>query len=135
MTDLTLKEVDIYTDGCSLGNPSDRTGAGVVLCYNGMLREISEFLGAGTNNTAELQAVIVALKALKEPCKVNIYSDSQFVVQIAKGAWSASSNLDLWAEYYSIALIHNITLHWIRKDSHSLNKKAHVLANRGANNG
>ena len=73
-----LKELDIYTDGACSGNPG-KGGFGIVLLYKNNRKEISEGYESTTNNRMELLAVIRALEILKEPCKVNLYSDSRYV--------------------------------------------------------
>ena len=127
-----MKQVDIFTDGCALGNPG-AIGAGIILCYGEHQKELIIKLGVGTNNIAELLAVIHALKSLKHPCEVHIYSDSQITVNCANGTYKRHANQSLWQQYDEAAKSHKVTLHWIRKDSHELNKRAHVLANEGAN--
>lgn len=127
-----MKQVTIYTDGCALGNPG-ASGAGAVLCYGEHQKELIIPLGHGTNNTAELLAVIHALESLKTPCKVDIYSDSQLTVNCANLTWQRKANRDLWTRYNEAEKPHAVTLHWIRKDSHELNQRAHMLANEAAN--
>lgn len=123
-----MKQVYIWTDGAASPNPGS-SGAGIVLEYNGTIKEKAIPLGNGTNNTAELQAMIEALKALKEPCFVTIYSDSQITVNCAMGIYKPSANLELWKDYKEAAKAHNVTVTWIRKDSHEYNIRAHNLAN------
>ena len=114
-----MKHVDIYTDGACSGNP----GAGgycAILIFNGIERVISGGEDETTNNRMELLAVIKGLEALKEPCEVNLYSDSQYVINAinekwlenwSNSGWRGSSkkgvkNVDLWQ-----ALIPLITMH------------------------
>lgn len=123
-----MKEVNIYVDGAARPNPGI-TGAGIVFCYGKVQKEISVELGYGTNITAEIYAVIRALQWLKEPCKVTIYSDSEYVVNTGNGKWQRISHHDIWNEYDKAVDKHNVTLVWLRKDSHNLNSKAHNLAN------
>ena len=73
-----MKQVEIFTDGACSGNPGPG-GWGAVLRYNGHEKEISGGEANTTNNRMELSAVINALALLKEPCKVTLYSDSQYV--------------------------------------------------------
>lgn len=126
-----MKYVQLYTDGCSLGNPG-QSGAGAVLVYKEHVREISKPLGQSTNNIAEIMAVVIGLEALNEPCKVDVYTDSQYVQKIAMGVNNASSNQNYWTLYWSAAARHEVELFWIRKDSHQYNKLAHNLANQAA---
>jgi ribonuclease HI len=125
--------VEIYTDGCALGNPG-ASGAGIVMVFGEHQKELIIPLGHGTNNTAELLAVIHALEALNRPCEVNVYSDSQWVVKCGSREWQRKANMDLWKRYNDASERHIVRLHWIRKDSHTLNKRAHILANKAANN-
>ena len=74
-----MKTLDIYTDGACSGNPG-KGGYGVVMLYNGARKELSEGYRETTNNRMEILAVIKGLEALKEPCNVNLYSDSKYVV-------------------------------------------------------
>ena len=106
-----MKKVNIYTDGACSGNPG-AGGYGVILEYNGREKEISKGYRKTTNNRMELMAVIAGLSALKEPCEVNVYSDSKYVVDaIVKEwvyAWEEKGwiksdkkpvlNVDLWEE-------------------------------------
>jgi ribonuclease HI len=124
-----MKKVEIYTDGAAIPNPG-MSGAGIVMLYGKYLKEHSIFLGHGTNNTAEVLAIIHALNLLKEPCEVIIYSDSQYAVMCGNCDWRRSSNIDLWRQFDDASETHQVTLKWIRKDSHKLNKKAHLLANK-----
>ena len=73
-----MKEVEIYTDGACSGNPGPG-GYGAVLVYQGQVKEISDGFPKATNNQMELLAVINALNALKEPCRVSITTDSEYV--------------------------------------------------------
>ena len=124
-------QVTIYTDGCSVPNPGN-SGAGIVLLAGENRKELAVPLGHGTNNTAELLAMIHALKALKCPCEVTIYTDSQITQKIAMGENQASSNMDLWLMYRTVAHDHDVKVIWIRKDSHIENMEAHRLANQAA---
>ena len=81
-----MKQVEIFTDGACSGNPGPG-GWGAVLRYNGHEKEISGGEANTTNNRMELSAVINALALLKEPCKVTLYSDSQYVVNSVEKGW------------------------------------------------
>ena len=81
-----MKEVTIYTDGACSGNPG-AGGYGVVLMYGAAKKELSEGYEKTTNNRMELLAVIRGLEALKEPCRVNLYSDSKYVVDAIEKGW------------------------------------------------
>jgi ribonuclease HI len=120
-----LKEVIIYTDGGSDPNPG-RGGYGVVLIHGGHRKEISGGFRLTTNNRMELTAVIEALKALKEPCKVKLYSDSKYVVNaLTKGwvqnwikkRWKKVKNPDLWIQLVELASKHRVEFNWVKGHS------------------
>jgi ribonuclease HI len=116
--------VIMYTDGASRGNPGPG-GYGTVLMWKGNIRELSAGFRRTTNNRMELMAVIAGLEALKkEGVRLNIYSDSQYVVNsIEKGwlkNWIASDfkggkkNKDLWLRLEELARRHHIKFHWVK---------------------
>ena len=104
-----MKTVTIYTDGACSGNPGPG-GYGVVLLYGSAKKELSAGYRLTTNNRMEVLAVIKGLEALKEPCRVNLYSDSKYVVDAIEKGWvvkwrqngwmrnkkEKASNVDLW---------------------------------------
>lgn len=106
-----MKTVTVYTDGACSGNPGPG-GWGAILCYNGAKKELSGGEKQTTNNRMELTGVISALRALKEPCIVELYSDSKYVIDALSKGWAVSwrkngwkkadkkpaLNPDLWAE-------------------------------------
>ena len=122
-----MKEVTIYTDGACSGNPGPG-GWGAVLCYKGTEKELSGGEAMTTNNRMELTAAVSALKALKEPCRVYLYSDSKYLVDsLMKGwviAWEKRGwvkadkkpalNADLWQELLRLDKVHEITYHWVK---------------------
>ena len=122
-----MKEVTIYTDGACSGNPGPG-GWGAVLCYKGTEKELSGGEAMTTNNRMELTAAVSALKALKEPCRVHLYSDSKYLVDsLVKGwviAWEKRGwvkadkkpalNADLWQELLRLDRVHEITYHWVK---------------------
>ena len=122
-----MKEVTIYTDGSCSGNPGPG-GWGAVLCYKGTEKELSGGEAMTTNNRMELTAAVSALKALKEPCRVYLYSDSKYLVDsLMKGwviAWEKRGwvkadkkpalNADLWQELLRLDKVHEITYHWVK---------------------
>ena len=122
-----MKEVTIYTDGACSGNPGPG-GWGAVLCYKGTEKELSGGEAMTTNNRMELTAAVSALKALKEPCRVHLYSDSKYLVDsLMKGwviAWEKRGwvkadkkpalNADLWQELLRLDKVHEITYHWVK---------------------
>ncbi len=117
-----MKKVTIYTDGACSGNPGPG-GWGAVLIYNGIEKELSGAEKDTTNNRMELFAAISALRALKEPCEVELYSDSAYLCNAINEQWlfdwkqknwrNASKkdvkNVDLWEELIALMGLHRIT--------------------------
>ncbi len=131
-----LKEINIYTDGSSLGNPGCG-GWGAILEYKGKTKEISGNQEVATNNQMELRAVIEALKMLKEPCKVNLFTDSSYVanaINLWLDGWSKKSfkkvkNANMWQEYLEVSKPHIVRAIWIRGHSgHPQNERCDKLA-------
>ena len=128
-----MEEVIIYTDGACSGNPGPG-GWGAILMINENKKEISGGNKNTTNNVMELTAVIEALKLLKRPCNVNLYSDSSYVVNAflqnwilgwIKNGWKNSNkedvkNKELWQELISLTKVHNVTFHKVK--GHADNK-------------
>ena len=85
-----MKQVTIYTDGACSGNPGPG-GWGAILMYQDKRRELSGFAPETTNNRMELMAVIAALAALKEPCAVDVHTDSAYVCNAFRQHW-----IDAW---------------------------------------
>jgi ribonuclease HI len=89
--------VHVYTDGASSGNPGP-AGAGAVLLFREKRKEISKYLGETTNNVAELEAVLVALEAVKDRrLPVRVHSDSSYVIGVLDGSMKAKANSSLVA--------------------------------------
>lgn len=121
------KEVIIYTDGACSGNPGPG-GYGVVLMYQGHRREISAGFADTTNNRMEIMAAIAGLESLKEPCRVTLYTDSQYLYNaIEKGwakKWQANGwmrnkkdpalNHDLWERLLKLCAKHQVQFMWVR---------------------
>jgi ribonuclease HI len=136
--------VEIYTDGACKGNPGPG-GWGAWLRYKGMEKELCGGEAMTTNNRMELTAVIEALKTLTRPCKVALYTDSQYVQKgvtewlsqwKARGWRTASKspvkNEDLWRLLDAELPRHEIRWHWVKGHAgHEGNERADVLANRG----
>jgi len=136
-----MKKIHLYSDGSSLGNPG-AGGWGTILDYNGKTKELSGGEINTTNNRMELKGVIEGLKALKEPCEVEIISDSKYVVQAInewltnwqKNNWKNASkksvkNQDLWEEYVNISKPHNIKATWVKGHAgHIQNERCDVMA-------
>ena len=144
-------KVSIYTDGAARGNPDGPGGYGVVLEYvdpKGELhvKELSGGYVRTTNNRMELMAVIRGLEALNRPCEVELYSDSQYVVNAFNQHWiegwikkgwktadgSPVKNADLWKKLYEAAKPHDIEWVWVKgHDGIEGNERADFLANLG----
>ena len=122
-----MEEVTIYTDGACSGNPGPG-GWGAILMLNNNKKEISGGSANTTNNIMELTAVIEALKVLKRPCKVNVYSDSAYVVNAflqnwiygwMKKSWKTAGgspvkNKELWQELYSLTKVHEVKFNKVK---------------------
>ncbi len=137
-----MKEVTIYSDGACSGNPGPG-GWGTILDYKGKRKELSGGEEHTTNNRMELTAVIEGLKALKEPCKVKIITDSQYVFNGISLGWAASwkannwrkkdkkpaLNPELWNELLNLVAKHDVTLEWIKGHAgHPENERCDELA-------
>lgn len=90
-----MKTVEIYTDGACSGNPGPG-GWGAVLIYKNIKKEISGFMPDTTNNRMELFAVLQALRQLKEPCIINLYSDSAYFINAINNGWLESWQNNNW---------------------------------------
>lgn len=122
-----MEEVIIYTDGACSGNPGPG-GWGSILMMGDNKKEISGGSANTTNNIMELTAVIEALKMLKRPCKVNVYSDSAYVVNAfvqkwiygwMKKGWKTAGNepvknKELWQELYDLTKVHDVTFNKVK---------------------
>ncbi len=137
-----LKKVEIFTDGACSGNPGPG-GWGAILVYEAKEKEISGFEKNTTNNRMELVAAIEALKMLKEPCSVSLYSDSAYLVNAFNQNWldrweingwmnsqkKPVENKDLWQQLIELSKMHRVT--WIKVKGHSdneLNNRCDELA-------
>ena len=129
-----MKEVIIYTDGACSGNPGPG-GWGAILSYMGTEKEISGGAADTTNNRMELTAVIEALSRLKEPCAVDLYSDSKYVIDAIEKGWvygwkkrgwiksdkKPALNVDLWEKLLPLIARHQMRWHWVK--GHAENPK------------
>lgn len=137
-----MKHVEIYTDGACQGNPGPG-GWGAVLRYKGTEKEISGGEKNTTNNRMELSAVIEALKLLKEPCSVTLYSDSQYVCNAIKLGWAKkwrangwmrnkkepALNPELWGELLTLCEKHTVEVVWVKGHAgHPENERCDALA-------
>ncbi len=137
-----MKKVTLYTDGACSGNPGPG-GWGAILIYRDQKLELSGFEAHTTNNRMELLAPIQALSRLKEPCEVDVYSDSAYLVNAFKQNWLTNwvrrgwiksdkkpvENRDLWESIFEFTQIHQI--HWHKVKGHAdnpLNNRCDELA-------
>lgn len=122
-----MKTVTIYTDGACSGNPGPG-GWGAILCYGPHQKEISGGEKNTTNNRMELTAVIKSLELLKEPCAVELYSDSKYVIDALEKGWARgwrargwvksdkkpALNPDLWGRLLELCEYHTVRTHWVK---------------------
>lgn len=122
-----MKTVTIYTDGACSGNPGPG-GWGAILHYNGVSKELSGGEAHTTNNRMEITGVISALEALKEPCIVELYSDSKYVIDSLQKGWAVAwrkkgwiksdkkpaLNADLWEILLKLTEKHEVHYHWVK---------------------
>lgn len=136
------KQVQLYTDGACSGNPGPG-GWGVILKYKGVEKELSGGEAQTTNNRMELTAVISGLEALKEPCQVELYSDSKYIIDAIQQRWvykwaannwmrnkkEPALNPDLWQRLLQQLERHQVTLHWVKGHAgHPENERCDALA-------
>ncbi len=122
-----MKQVTIYTDGACSGNPGPG-GWAAILLYNGREKVLSGGEAQTTNNRMELMGVISALQALKEPCEVELWSDSRYVIDALEQGWAESwkrkgwkkadktpaKNPDLWETLLQLTAVHRMRYHWVK---------------------
>lgn len=145
-------KVILYTDGAARGNPEGPGGYGAILEYidtKGQLhtKEMSQGYVKTTNNRMELMAVIKGLEALNRPCEVDVYSDSQYVINAFNQHWIDSwirknwkrgknepvKNVDLWKRLLKAASPHKITWIWVKgHNGHPQNERCDLLATTAA---
>ena len=145
-------KVKIYTDGAARGNPDGPGGYGTILEYvdtKGELhtKEISQGYVKTTNNRMELMAVIAGLEALNRPCSVELYSDSQYVVNAFNQHWIEGwikkgwkrgknepvTNVDLWKRLLKAKEPHQVQFIWVKgHDGHPQNERCDALATGAA---
>ncbi|MFL0799354.1 MAG: ribonuclease HI [Agarilytica sp.] len=139
-----MKHVELFSDGACRGNPGPG-GWGTLLRSNGQEKSLYGGEPNTTNNRMELQAAIQGLAALKEPCKVDLTTDSQYVRKgitewihnWKKNGWRTAAkkpvkNGDLWKVLDELAERHDVTWHWVKGHSgHRENEIADQLANQG----
>ncbi len=137
-----MKKVTLYTDGACSGNPG-KGGWGAVLIYNDYKKEFSGFCEETTNNQMELTAVIEGLKKLKEPCEVDIYTDSAYVCNAFLENWIETwkqngyknssnkqiSNIELWKELLNLCEVHKTQFFKVKGHAdNELNNRCDKLA-------
>ena len=129
-----MKTVTIYTDGACSGNPGPG-GWGAILEWNGHEKELSGGEANTTNNRMELTGVIRALQALKEPCQVELYSDSKYIIDAMNQGWAVrwkkngwmrnktdkALNPDLWEVLLQLCSYHQVSFNWVK--GHASNPK------------
>ena len=129
-----MKTVTIFTDGACSGNPGPG-GWGAILEWNGTEKELSGGAADTTNNRMELTGVIEALRALKEPCAVELYTDSKYVFDAVDKRWvygwrargwvkadkKPALNVDLWQQLLPLLETHTVRWHWVK--GHAENEK------------
>ena len=139
-----MKTVKIYTDGACRGNPGIG-GWGALMVFEGKEKELYGGQEDTTNNQMELKAAIEALKALTEPCLVELTTDSKYVMQgitqwidnWKRNNWKTTNkkdvkNKDLWIELYDLKSHHKIDWKWVKGHAgHRENEIADHLANKG----
>ncbi len=141
-----MKSVTAYTDGSCLGNPG-AGGWGAVLTYGTARREMSGGFARTTNNRMEITAVIEALLALKEPCSVELWTDSQYVAKAVRDGWLANwqrngwktaakkpvRNRDLWMKLDTQLKRHDVAFRWLKGHAgHPENERCDELARSAA---
>ena len=137
-----MKQVTIYTDGACSGNPGPG-GWGAILRYGEAEKILSGGAPETTNNRMELLGVISALEALREPCVVELWSDSRYVVDALEKGWARSwrargwrkadkkpaLNQDLWEKLLALTEIHEVRCHWVRGHAENeFNNRCDALA-------
>ena len=129
-TSATMAHVEIYTDGGCEPNPGPG-GYGVVLLHPRKRAEASGGFRLTTNNRMEIFAAIAGLELLKQPCKVTLYSDSQYLVDAIMKGWAVAwkkkdwwlnnkeraKNIDLWQKLLPLCETHQVELHWVKGHS------------------
>lgn len=137
-----MKQVEVYTDGACSGNPGPG-GWGAILRYAGVEKELAGYQPETTNNRMELTAAIQGLEALKEPCQVALYTDSQYLSKAItqgwlqswkKNGWKKSDkkpvlNIDLWQALDAQLARHQVTIRWVKGHAdNAYNNRCDALA-------
>jgi ribonuclease HI len=147
-----MTKVSIYTDGAARGNPDGPGGYGTILSFTDSkgeehCKELSCGYKKTTNNRMELMAAIVGLEALNRPCRVDLYSDSQYLVKAFNDHWidgwlkrgwvnsqkQPVKNVDLWKRLLLAKEKHDVSFHWVKgHDGHPQNERCDQLATQAA---
>ncbi|MCD8213751.1 MAG: ribonuclease HI [Campylobacter sp.] len=131
-----MKTVCLFSDGSCLDNPG-AGGWAYILEFNGVVKKNSGGSKDTTNNQMELTAVIEGLKALKEPCEVNLFTDSSYVANAINGwlfDWIKKNfkdikNVSLWQEYLRVSKPHKVSANWIKAhNGHPQNEECDEMA-------
>ena len=137
-----MKKVTLYSDGACSGNPGPG-GYGAILVYNGIEKEISDGFENTTNNRMELLGVIVALEMLKEPCEVEVVSDSKYLCDAINMGWLENwqsrgwkkadkkpvLNVELWQRLVKMLEIHSVSFTWVKGHAgHEYNERCDKMA-------
>lgn len=143
-----MKHIHLFSDGSCLGNPGPGGWAALLRLVNsGHERELYGGFEHTTNNRMEIISVLEGLKALNEPCRVDVYSDSQYVCHAIRKGWLSSwqknnwtksdkkpvKNRDLWEALLPLLTQHQVTFHWLRGHAgHPENERCDALARQQA---
>ena len=137
-----MKKIELFTDGACSGNPGPG-GWGAILRYNGHEKELCGGEKETTNNRMELTAVIEGLSALKEPCEIELFTDSKYVCDAVVKRWVYSwkangwkkadkkpaLNVDLWKKLLELIDTHKVNFNWIKGHAgHPENERCDTLA-------
>ncbi|MBK1830869.1 ribonuclease HI [Verrucomicrobiaceae bacterium R5-34] len=141
-----MKDITIYTDGSSRGNPGPG-GYGTLLIYQGHRKELSGGFAKTTNNRMEILAALTGLESLREPCRITVYSDSKYVIDAMdkgwihgwkKKGWSRGpnkplKNADLWKRMSAAVQGHKVSWKWVKGHAgHPENERCDALATNAA---
>ena len=129
----SAKDVTIFCDGSSLGNGRAETRAAAValLGFRGIWRSVGTYLGNATNQQAEIAAAAVGLEALREPCRVHLFTDSRYVVETMSGRFRRKANHDWWQRLDQAASKHQVVWEWTRgHDGHLIQEAVDRAARR-----
>jgi len=133
-----LKAVTIFCDGSSLGNGQviARAAAVALLGYRGVWRAVGDYLGRATNQQAEIAAAAVGLEALREPCRVHLFTDSRYVVETMSGRFRRKANHEWWQRLDKAKDAHQVKWEWTRGHvGHLIQEAADRAARRIASAG